>query len=165
MQRPPTRINVFEKSQFGIPVRAWIILAIAALAAGATFFGVLPLGLFWSAPPALLIAGLGFALAFGEIDGQKPERWLLNVLSFKRRARYMVKGAQAQAAETRVAVAAEPAPTPPPAPQPRPAAKARPAPSFFVLSGSALSLAVLTGLTLYLAGGGAARLLSLAQHL
>jgi hypothetical protein len=169
VQRPPTRINILEKTQFGIPVRAWSILVVAAIAAGAVFLGLLKLGLIWSGALAVLIAGLGLALAFGEIDGQKPEIWLLNLMAFKRRDRYMVKGAQPRASEVHVTIApvlpqAAPAPEPEPAPTPLLLEPSR-APSFFALSGSAVCVAALTGLTLYLAGGGAERLLSLLRRL
>jgi len=171
MQRPPTRINILEKTQFGIPVRALSILAVAAIAAGAAFFGLLRLGLIWSGALAVLIAGLGLALAFGEIDGQKPEIWLLNLMAFKRRDRYMVKGAQPHAGEVHVTIApgspqAAPAPEPEPEPAPTPLPlEPRRAPGFFALSGSAVCVAALTGLTLYLAGGGAERLLHLYRGL
>ncbi len=169
MQRPPTRINILEKTQFGIPVRAWSILAVAAIVAGAVFLGLLRQGLIWSGALAVLIAGLGLALAFGEIDGQKPEIWLLNVLAFKRRDRYLVKGVQPHAGEVHVTIApvapkAAPAPEPEPAPTPL-LLEPRRIPGFFALSGSAVCVAALTGLTLYLAGGGAERLLRLLRRL
>ena len=163
MQHPPARINILEKTQFGIPLRAWGILAVSALTAGAVFFGLLtPAGAVVSAALAVLIAGLGAALAFGEIDGQKPETWLIHYLAFRQRARYMVKGARPQA-EPQVAFG-------PSGPEPkpvlaRPLPVTRPAPGFWALSGTAVCVAVLVGLTLYLSGGGAQRLLQIAQSL
>jgi hypothetical protein len=171
MQHPPTRINILEKTQFGIPVRALSILAVAAIAAGGVFFGLLRLGLIWSGTLAVLLAGLGVALAFGEIDGQKPETWLLNWVAFRRRARYMVKGARLDPGEVHVTIApATPQSAPAPGPEPESAPtplppETRRAPGFFALSGSAVCVAALTGLTLYLAGGGAERLLSLLRRL
>ena len=164
MHRPPTRIDILEKTQFGIPMRALVILGAAALAGGAVFFGLLGAGLILAAMLAVLVGGLGVALAFGQIGGQKPEAWLLNYIDFKLRARHLLKGAQAQPVEPVVAVAAAAEkPEPAPAPESAKIAPPRPAPSFFALSGTAACAATLVGLTLYLATGGAAGLTLMFQ--
>jgi hypothetical protein len=176
MQQPPIRVNILEKTAFGVPLRAVGILAVSGPVALAALLCLPSLSLTLRGAIAVLVVGLGLALAFGEIDGQKPEAWLLGVVDFKRRTRYLVKGAQPQPDAFRVTLApdatapspeAETAPTPGPQargldPQPM---KECPAPRFFTLAGSAVCASVLAGLTLYLLTGGAARLLAIVSKL
>ncbi len=172
MQQPPIRVNILEKTAFGVPLRAAGILAVSGPLALAALLCLPNLSLIWRGGLAVLTIGLGLALAFGEIEGQKPEAWLLGLLAFKRRARYLVKGAQSQPDALRVALAPETS-TPMPQAEPAPAAPAldlslttaRPAPRFVTLAGSAVSASVLAGLTLYLLTGGAERLLAIIYRL
>jgi hypothetical protein len=174
MQRPPTRINILEKTQFGIPLRALGILVVSALVAGVAFFGLFHFGLVLSATVTLLTVGLGLGLAFGEIDGLKPEAWLLQLLDFRRRRRYMVKGALPQTEQPVTLANAEPAPAPKPMPRPartrsiklprqEQAVAAVPMPSFLWVSGSILCAGTLLSLTVYMLNGGAERLATMVQ--
>jgi hypothetical protein len=105
MQQPPIRVNILEKTIFGVPLRAVAILAVSGPVALVALLGLPNLSLILRVAIAVLIVGLGLALAFGEIDGQKPEAWLLSLVDFKRRARYLVKGAQTQPDALRVPLA------------------------------------------------------------
>ena len=174
MQQPPIRINILEKTIFGVPLRAVGILAVSGPTALAALLALSALSLPVRGAIAVLIVGLGLALAFGEIDGQKPEAWLLSLVDFKRRARYLVKGAQTQPDALRVTVAPDAA-APSPEAEAAPASQAQElalqpkkestAPRFFTLAGSAICASVLAALTLYMLTGGAARLVTIVSKL
>lgn len=172
MQQPPVRVNILEKTMFGVPLRAVGILTVSGPIALTALLGLFDLSLPVRGAIAVLIVGLGLALAFGEIDGQKPETWLLSLVDFKRRKRYLIKGAQAQSDGLRVEVATDaPSPEPEPVAGPVPQAlalseRSEPVvPGFFTLAYGAISASVLTALTLYMATGGAARLLTIIFRL
>ena len=173
MQPPPVRVNILEKTAFGVPLRAVAFLAASGAVALAVLLGLPSLSLTLRGAGAVLLVGLGLALAFGEIDGQKPEAWLLGLLSFRRRVRYLIKGARLQPDALRVTLgttpesvpAAEPALTGQDRALSPSATGVRPALGFFILTGGAVSASVLAGLTLYLLTGGAARLLALLHSL
>jgi hypothetical protein len=167
MQQPPIRVNILEKTVFGVPLRAVAILAISGPVTLVALLGLPGLSLILRGAIAVLIVGMGLALAFSEVGGQKPEAWLLSLVDFKRRARYLVKGAQTQPDALRVTLAPVAAASSPeagaaPAPQPK---KEPTAPRFFTLAGSAICASVLAALTLYMLTGGAARLVTIVSKL
>ena len=159
MQRPPIRINVQEHTLFGLTYRQIAWLTGSGLAALVIFFGLLSeVDLVARGTVAVLLIGLGAAVAFGVIDGQLPEAWLWHCLAYFRRSRYLVKGAT-PAAELRAVLEADARPEPAPAPA---QAVVTPAPTTFVgWSMGAVTVSILAGLSLYLYSGGAARLAAL----
>jgi hypothetical protein len=159
--RPPTRINLAEKTFYGKSYRS-IGIALVAIALGAvTFLSLRQTSLPFGAGLAVLFVGLGLALAFGQIDGKTPESWFLDLISFKRRRRVMVHRAARQPEATPEVVL----PSKPARAKPEPAKSGTPAsaplarqPSFFFLAADAVGLALVTGLALWLFQGGADQL-------
>lgn len=154
---PPIRLDVSQKTFLGFSVRALVIAGLAGAAGLLAFFGLPALPLYLRAMLALLITGLGLAWAFGEIDGQTPEAWLVSLFAFRQRSRYFAHRAMREdgarprvvfpagrTAETREALPEQSAPS---------------GPGFVWLSANAIGAAILAGLTLWLIQGGAARLL------
>jgi len=159
--RPPTRINLAEKTFYGRSYRS-IGIGLVALAIGAvTFLSLYKTSLPLGAGLAVLFVGLGLALAFGQIEGKTPEHWLLDFLSFQRRRRVRVHRAARQPEETprvTLGVPSKPAPAEPePMVAGHPLAGAR-SPSFFFLAADAVGLSLVTGLALWLFQGGAEQL-------
>ncbi len=157
--RPPTRINLAEKTFYGMSYRA-IGIALVAIALGAvTFLSLYKKALPVGAGLAVLFVGLGLALAFGQIGGKTPESWVMDLLSFRRRRRVMVHRAARQPEEApRVVLPYKPTPAEPePVSTPTtslPASRL----SFFFLAADAIGLSLVTGLTLWLFQGGAEQL-------
>jgi hypothetical protein len=156
--RPPIRLDVSQRTFLGFTVRHIVIAVATGAAALLMFTGLATLPLFLRAMLAVLIAGLGLAWAFGEIDGQTPEAWLMEVLLFRHRSRYLVHRMAREDGGPRRVVFPNPQSTPhlkevvdEPAATPA-------APGFFWLSANAIGLALLTGLSLWLLQGGAEQL-------
>jgi PrgI family protein len=168
MQRPPVRINIMERTLFGLTYRQIAWLTGSGLVAMVLFLNLSVLDLVARGILAVLLFGLGAAVAFGLIDGQVPEVWLFHCLAYSRRGRFLVKGARRQ--EDGQAVLAEDAGAPPvaaaaPAAAVAVAASIAAKPSTFPgLSVSAVAASLLVGLTLYLYSGGAERLSTLIWH-
>jgi hypothetical protein len=126
-------------------------------------FGLLkPVPLFVRGGLAVLCAGLGLAMAFGEIEGKTPETWLWGLLRFRRRSRFMLHRAMRGADDTRHVAwpdtdSGATSPTPAFA-ESMPAATVLPRPNFFLLSANAIGLSILAGLTIWLIQGGAYQL-------
>lgn len=157
MQRPPIRVNVQEHTVFGLTYRQVGWLAGSALAALALFFSLLVnIDLVARGTVAVLVFGLGAAVAFGIIDGQLPEVWLWHCVAYSRRSRYLVKGAR-RTEEPQAVLSADAVPEPAPAPAPVELPVERPS-SFISWSVGAVMASLLVGLTLYMYTGGAARL-------
>jgi hypothetical protein len=161
MQPPPIRIDVSQRTVLGFNYRQIIILAIAGFLALAAFAGLKAAPLFVRGALPVLLAGLGVALAFGEINGKTPEAWLLDWLAFGRRPRYLLHRAIREKDARRVVLPDEnssaeitEAKTPS-----TPVKATSPARSFFILSANAIALSMIVGLTLYLLDGGAERLI------
>ncbi len=182
MSRPLLNVDIGAATIWGIPRRMAVVLAITlAVVVGVLLFAnglVLEVRL----PLAVVLAGLGLALAIGRIGDLAPEAWVLEVLRFRGKRRVFELHALRREREDGVALArtAEPGSQPaaqPPAAAPRPAmsrpARLRPyrAPrrgpialvpqrevraDFFVLVLNTLGLALVVGLALYLLRGGAA---------
>jgi hypothetical protein len=157
--RPPTRINLAEKTFYGLSYRS-IGIALVAIALGAvTFLSLYKKALPVGAGLAVLFVGLGLALAFGQIGGKTPESWVMDLLSFRRRRRVMVHRAARQPEETpRVVLPSKPTPAEPEPIAPPVTSMPTRSPSFFFLAADAVGLSLVTGLTLWLFQGGAAQL-------
>ncbi len=168
MQNPPVRINIMERTLFGLTYRQIAWLAGSGLVAMVLFLNLSALDLVARGILAVLLFGLGAAVAFGVIDGQVPEVWLFHCLAFSRRGRFLVKGARRQ--DEGKAALTEEAGVPPVAATAPVAAAAAAAPiaakpSIFPrLSVSVVAASLLVGLTLYLYSGGAERLILLTWH-
>lgn len=155
--RPPFRFDVSQKTILGISYRAIVIMAIAISLALAAVGGLRLLPLFVRAGLAVLSVGLGLALAFGEIDGKAPEAWIWDLLTFRRRTRFLLHRAVRIHAAGQVDWAT--AGQSPPAPvAPAAATAVLRAPSWFVLSANAIGWAIIAGLTAWLIQGGAHQL-------
>ena len=155
--RPPIRLDVSQKTFLGFSVRALLIAGLAGAAGLLIFFGLAAWPLYLRAMLAILAGGLGLAWAFGEIDGQAPEAWLLDLVAFRRRSRYFAHRAMREGSGRRRVIFPDVK-----AAEPRVSAEARSAPAgpgFMWLSANAIGAAILAGLTLWLVQGGAARLL------
>lgn len=171
---PPTRLDVSEKTVMGFGFRQVGVLTvsvpIAFLIVVAWHGGPLAL----RAMAAVLVAGLGVALAFGRVEGKTLEGWLWDYLAFRRRRRFMIARAARAVPEAReVSIdlgPPEPAPAaigpgPKPEPEPPPPNPGLPleqapvsAPSFLFLVGEAVGLAVIAFLAVWLYDGGANQL-------
>ncbi len=162
MQNPPVRINIMERTLFGLTYRQIAWLGGSGLVAMVLFLNLSAVDLVARGILAVLLFGLGAAVAFGVIDGQVPEVWLFHCLAYSRRLRFLVKGARRQ--DDGQAVLTDDAGAPPVAA----AAVAVPVatkPSIFPgLSVSVVATSLLVGLTLYLYSGGAERLIALIWH-
>ncbi len=155
--RPPTRVDVSQRTFFGLTYRQLAILVPAGGLALAAVAGLRDWPLFLRGALGVLVLGVGLAWAFGEMDGKTLEAWVLEQLLFRRRSRYLIHRAVRETPdgrrvawdESEVAVAAE---------QEAPQAAVARRPSFLYLSANALGASILTGLTLWLAQGGALQL-------
>lgn len=168
MRPPPVRIDVAQRTVLGFSYRQLIILAIAAFLALAAFAGLSAAPLFVRGALSVLCAGIGLALAFGEISGKTPEAWLFDLFAFRRRPRYLLHRAIRRSQDEQVVLPAEDEEaeaTPAQAQsseddlRPQAPATASPLRNFFILSANAVALSFIVGLTLYLLDGGAQRLL------
>lgn len=158
MRPPPIRIDVSQRTVLGLNYRQITILAIAGFLALATFAGLKAAPLFLRGALPVLLAGLGLALAFGEVNGKTPEAWLLDWLAFGRRPRYMLHRAIRAKEDRRAVLPSEGVTEGAAEAKPMSEKAASPAWNFFVLSANAIALSLLVGLTLYLLDGGAERL-------
>ena len=129
MSRPLLNVDIGAATIWGIPRRMAGVLAITlAVVVGVLLFAsglVLEVRL----PLAVVLAGLGLALAIGRIGDLAPEAWVLEVLRFRGKRRVFELHALRREREDGVALTrtAEPdTPEPQPAAQP-PAAAPRPA--------------------------------------
>ncbi len=159
--RPPIRLDVSQKTFFGFTARQVVLTVLAGGGALLAFLALPQWPLYGRGMLAVLIAGLGLAWAFGEIAGQTPEAWLLELLAFRRRSRYFTHRMMRDGADPRRVIFPSAAPEGAAAePEAWPAERGvATAPGFVWLSANAIGLAILTGLTLWLVQGGAERLL------
>jgi hypothetical protein len=155
--RPPFRFDVSQRTILGISYRAIVVMGIAIAVAIAAVGGLRLLPVFVRAGLAVLSVGLGLALAFGEIDGKTPEAWIWDLLTFRRRTRFLLHRAVRIHAEGQVDWAATDQPPLAPA-APVAATAVLTAPSFFELSANAIGWAIIAGLTVWLIQGGAHQL-------
>ena len=168
MQNPPVRINIMERTLFGLTYRQIAWLGGSGLVAMVLFLNLSAVDLVARGILAVLLFGLGAAVAFGVIDGQVPEAWLFHCLAYSRRPRFLVKGARRQ--DDGQAVLTDDAGAPPVAAVTPVAAAAVAVPiaakpsTFLGLSGSVVATSLLVGLTLYLYSSGAERLIALIWH-
>lgn len=159
MRPPPIRIDVSQRTILGLSYRQIIILAVAAFLALAVFAGLNAVPVFLRGALTVLCAGIGLALAFGEIGGKTPEAWLLDLFSFRRRPRYLVHRAMRAEPETKATLPqSDTAPMKAATSMPITASPLR---NFFILTANAIALSFIVGMTLYLLDGGAQRLLGL----
>jgi len=160
--RPPIRIDVSQRTFLGFTYRQIAIFVFTAIVT-IGLFGLLKLvPLFVRGGLAVLCAGLGLAMAFGEIEGKTPEAWLWGLLRFRRRSRFMLHRAMRGADDARRVAwpntdSGATSPTPAFA-EAMPAEVALPRPSFFLLSANAIGLSILVSLTIWLIQGGAYQL-------
>lgn len=156
--RPPTRIDVSERRFFGLTFRQLAILATAAGLALACLVGLKTWSFWLRIVLVLSCAAVGLIWAFWQSQGQTLEQRLMDVLIFHRRTRYLLHRAVRDQGQAR---AAWPPVEAKPAAQPR---KARGAtaltwrPALLWITANALGIAILSGLTLWLAQGGAHQL-------
>lgn len=155
--RPPTRLDVTQKTFLGWTYRQLGLVGSASLAAVFTFSQLSHWPIYGRGGLAVLVLGLGLALAFGQIDGLAPERWLMEVILFRRRSRHFLHRAMRADGPGRRVIY----PTPeqnaslgitdetPRAPR---------QPGFLWLSANMIGVAILTGLALWLWQGGAEEL-------
>lgn len=153
--RPPTRFDVSEHTFFGLTYRQLGLLAGAGVVALLCLVGLRGWPLLVRGLLALGCAAAGLVWAFWQPEGQTLERKLLDILVFRRRTRHLlhralrgVDGGQAM--------------WPPAAPAGQPAPRAArssvalawPA-GLWVVTANAIGASLLTGLTWWLARGGA----------
>ncbi len=126
MSRPLLNVDIGAATIWGIPRRMAVVLAITlAVVVGVLLFAsglVLEVRL----PLAVVLAGLGLALAIGRIGDLAPESWVLEVLRFRGKRRVFELHALRREREDGVALTRTAEPGPQPAAQP-PAAAPRPA--------------------------------------
>lgn len=148
---PPANVNMAERTLLGLDYRKIFIFALTLLPALGVMLG-------WREGPlavrialGVFIALLGVALAFGQVNGKTPERWLLDGLSYRSRKRLRLHSKlrgqtddRSARLETGLAPAAAPA---------RAIALRRP--DFFILTADAIGLSMLGCLTGWLYNGGA----------
>jgi hypothetical protein len=151
----------------GLNLRQAVILSAAISIAAVVAFavqGALPLRAFLAA----LIAGTGLALAYKTIQGEPLEVWIVRTIMFNLRARKMI---WRRGGGPRPRGVQEPEPAPRPAPAPslrwhRPVApEVAEDVSFITAMANVLIFAILSGLSVYMATGGAKQLLSYADYL
>jgi hypothetical protein len=163
--RPPIRFDVSQKTVLGITYRTIVIMAIAICVAIASVGNLRTLPLFVRAGLAVLSVGLGLALSYGQINGKTPEAWLWDLLTFRRRSRFLLHRAARIHAEGQVGWAPEDQAPEASAPPIAAASAAVPAaPNFFVLSANAIGWSILTGLTVWLIQGGAQELSAMLKR-
>jgi hypothetical protein len=187
MHTPPARVDFHERRFAGVPWRDAGILAFSAVTALALFVLFPRVTFLPKAIAAIAIVAFGAGVAFFRPEGLTLEHWLLEVLAFRRRTRYRLKGVLKRAAvrvqlagqeqetesepeepqtvEPESTLAAQPPPTMPVSPMvPRGVLVEQPAPlSAAVMLATLFMFSVLVSLTLYLANGGAERLYSLLK--
>ncbi len=181
---PPTKVDVHQRGMMGFSYRQIGIVAASVVAALALLALLSGAPAFLRISAALLAAGLGLAMAFGQVDGKTLETWVAEYLQFRRRPRHMLHRAQNAQPELRVtldagafqglgapaAPAAEPvepaeAPEPAPAaPQPAPQPQVIYAPSFAHLALQSLVMSVIAAFSIWLYDGGAIELQSVARQ-
>lgn len=159
MQPPPIRIDVSQRTILGLNYRQITILAIVGFLALAAFAGLKAAPLFLRGALPVLTAGLGLALAFGEINGKTPEAWLLDWLAFGHRPRYMLHRAIREKDGRRVVLPDESGTTETVEAKSTLEKNTSPMWNFVILSANAIALSLIVGLTLYLLDGGAERLM------
>jgi hypothetical protein len=173
---PPTKVDVHQRGMMGFSFRQLTIVGISLAAALGLLVVLSGAPAFLRVSTALLAAGLGLALAFGQVDGKTLETWAFEFLQFRRRPRYMLHRAERGEPEARVTLSADaleatPAPATPaeaPASEPAPAAPQAPqviyAPSFAHLALQSLVMSVIAGLSIWLYDGGAIELQMVARQ-
>lgn len=144
---PPANVDVAQRTVLGIDYRKIAIFVVSIPIALAVVVVWRSAPLFVRGAIAVLIAFLGVALAFGQIEGKTPEVWLKDFLLFGRRDRFMLHRALRGRVDHRQAVFAE---------EEERAALALP--NFFVLSANAIGAAALMALTIWLYTDGAHRM-------
>lgn len=152
---PPAAVNFEERGILGVDYRKIVIFAVTIPIAAAVIFLWKDVPLYISGAVGILIAGMGFALAFGQIDGKTPELWLRDFLFFARRDKFLVHRGLRERPDTRqvkfgedAAVAAKPVAT-----------TQTKEWDFFVITANVMGLAAIAGLTIWLAQGGGHELL------
>jgi type III secretory pathway component EscS len=145
-----------RRTFLGIDWRTIIVLIGAGLAAFAIFILLSGWPIFLRAALAVFVVGLGLALAVGRIQGQTFEEWLWDVVRFRRAPTAWLKSAQRLGLAGKVDWAEET--RAPAADHSNSNFTARRTPSFFWLSANAIGAAAITGLTIWLAQGGAHQL-------
>ena len=172
--RPPVNVDMNQRTFYGVPFRTGLILVLTAIPVLAIVFAIGGLPVWLRGGLAILIAGLGLSLAFGQVDGQTPEAWLMKWFDFRRGNHVWVHRAQKQASEPSATLPTQQPKMEPKAatagaavhakPVPLATQSTRAMPSFFFLTANTLGLALVTGLTLYLQQGGAERLIHLLHQ-
>ncbi|MBL8045175.1 MAG: PrgI family protein [Anaerolineales bacterium] len=158
-------MDVTQKTFLGLTYRQIGLMAGAGLAAVFTFSQLHLWPIYLRGGVAVLLLGLGLALAFGQIDGLPPERWLIDVILFRRRSRHFLHRAmQGDGSGRRVIY-----PTAEPNSSTRleatdEASSGTPQPGFLWLTANMIGVAILTGLALWLWHGGAEDLSRLWQR-
>lgn len=164
MRPPPIRIDLAQRTILGLSYRRLIILALAAFLTITCFAGLSIAPIFLRGALAVLCAGLGLALAFGEVNGKTPEAWLFDLFAFRRRPRYLLHRAMRRPSDEQVILPAEGDKAKPPPAQAQPQTSVAATSllrNFFVLTANAIAMSFIVGLTLYLLDGGAQRLLGM----
>lgn len=179
MSRPLLNVDIGAATIWGIPRRMAVVLAITLALVVAVLLFTNALALEVRLPLAVVLAGVGLALAIGRIGDLTPEAWLLEVLRFRGKRRVFELHALRREREEGAALirtsAREESAAPPTPAAPSQAARGRGsrpyrAPrrgpialvpqrevraDFFVLVLNTLGLALVLGLALYLLRGGA----------
>jgi len=167
----PPRIT---KQDFALPegltIRQAIILAVSITGAALVAFamqGELPVRAFL----AVLLAGLGLALAYKTIQGEPLEVWLFRTLMFNLGNRRLLVWRRGGAPQGRPLEEDTPPSTPRPAPTPsvrwhRPVEpEVAEDVSFITALANVLIFAILASLSVYMATGGAKQLVIYAEYL
>jgi hypothetical protein len=172
--RPPVNVDVMQRTFYGVSFRTGLILVLTAIPVLAIVFAIGGLPFWFRGGLAILVTGLGLSLAFGQVNGQTPEAWLMEWFDFRGGIHFYAHRAQKQASEPNVTLPTQPPKTEPKAAPAVAAVHAKPVslatqstramPSFFFLTANTLGLALVTGLTLYLQQGGAERLIHLLHQ-
>ena len=146
---PPANVDVAQRTVLGVDYRKIAIFVVSIPIALAVVVVWRSAPLFVRGAIAVLIAFMGVALAFGQIEGKAPEAWLKDFLLFGRRDRFMLHRALRGRVDNRKVVFG-------PEEKEEPVALALP--DFFVLSANAIGAAALTALTIWLYTDGAHRM-------
>jgi hypothetical protein len=162
--QPPANLDLDQSRFLGFLTLRQTLIAAAGLGGGVFILAALG-GLELYLRAMLLVAWTGscLALMFGQVEGRTLEQWLFDLAGFHRRARVLVHGGQNAPADTRRVTLPTENETAPPARVTLETARPRRGTNFFLLLAETASLALITGLTIWLWQGGAAQLQRLAH--
>jgi hypothetical protein len=158
-------LDFTSRTFLGFTWRQVLLIVIAGAGALVAFTQLAGVPLYVRGALAVLLAGLGLAWAFGHIEGETPEKWLLEVILFRRRSRYFLHRAIRDGADGRRVIFPDRDGDATLGIRPEATMAALTAPGFVWLSANAIGVSILTGLSLWLAQGGAQQLLVMWRRL